>query len=100
MANDPIRPDSIHSATPAGSSSTPGRATPGAGAVFRALLEKLEGHARALREEGARLEDPSELAGAVDRARASIDDADSLGRERVEAFRAARQRAESEGGAR
>lgn len=63
----------------------------GDGAAFKVLLEKLESQARRLKEVGDTVERPEELAGAVDRARASIDDALSLGDQILEAYRAAVQ---------
>ena len=65
---------------------------PEAGPAFRALLEKLEHEAQGLRRASEGLEKPEELAGAVDRARATLDDALSLGDRLLEAFRAANQR--------
>lgn len=64
------------------------------GAAFRALLEKLEGHARGLADASGDVREPAELAGAVDRARASLEDALSLGDQLLEAYRAANRRAE------
>lgn len=63
------------------------------GAAFKALLEKLEGHAREARQTG-NVERPDELAGAADRAKASITDALSLRDQLLEAYRAAQQRGE------
>ncbi|MCP3914846.1 MAG: hypothetical protein GY711_04700 [bacterium] len=60
------------------------------GAAFRALLDKLENEARGLRQASESLEDPAGLPGAVDRARASLDDALSLGDQLLEAYRASR----------
>ena len=71
----------------------------GGGPAFRALLEKLESQARGLREAGETLDRPEELAGAVDRARESIDDAVSLSEELLEAYRAAQQKADGTEGA-
>ena len=61
------------------------------GAAFRALLDELQEKARRLKEDGEALSQPAELAGAVDRARASIDDALSLSDQLLEAYRAAQQ---------
>ena len=82
-----------------GAAGTSGVQTPGAnasskasssgGPAFHALLEKLEGHARDLRSASENLEDPGGLAGAVDRSRASIEDALSLHDQLLEAYRAA-----------
>lgn len=67
-------------------------AAPEAGPAFRALLEKLEREAQDLSRASEVLEKPEQLAGAVDRARATLDDALSLGDQLLEAFRAANQR--------
>ena len=57
------------------------------GAAFQALLEKLEAQAKQLEASTQGLDDPRALAGAVDVARASLDDASSLGDQLLEAFR-------------
>ena len=62
------------------------------GPAFRALLEKLESQARGLHRASEDVVDASDLPGAVDRARTSLDDALSLGESLLEAYRAARQR--------
>lgn len=72
--------------------------TSGGGTAFRVLLERLEGGARRLQESGDSPLAPEELAGAVDRARATLDDALSLGDQILEAYRAAVQRDEPEEG--
>ncbi len=66
------------------------------GAAFRALLDRLQEKTRQLKEDGAALSEPAELAGAVDRARASIDDALSLSDQLLEAYRAVQQRTDAE----
>ena len=71
---------------------TPAAADAAGSAAFRALLEKLEASARGLRERSEGLADPAELAGAVDQARVTLEDAQLLGDSLLEAFRAARQR--------
>jgi len=68
---------------------------PEAGPAFRALLEQLKSGAQDLTRASEALEKPEELAGAVDRARATLDDALSLGDQLLEAFRAANQRLSS-----
>tara|TARA_R110002126_G_scaffold67964_4_gene171877 strand:- start:9789 stop:10094 length:306 start_codon:yes stop_codon:yes gene_type:complete len=65
------------------------------GPAFHALLEKLEGHTRDLRSASENLEGPGGLAGAVDRSRASIEDALSLHDQLLEAYRAANQNPDS-----
>lgn len=68
---------------------------PRAGAVFKALLERLEGETRRLGEASDGVHGVQDLAGAVDVARASVEEAIQLGDELLEAYRAARQRAET-----
>lgn len=68
-------------ATPAGPAA--------AGIAFQALLERLEGHARELEAQTQSIGDSKELAGAVDRAHASLQDALSLSDRLVEAYREA-----------
>ena len=63
----------------------PGTAT--AGAAFQALLERLEEQARELRASTSAIEGPRDLAGAVDRAHASLQDALTLSDRLVEAYR-------------
>ena len=59
--------------------------------AFSALLEKLQAQADRLAAESSSLSDAKDLAGAVDTARASLDDALSLSDKLLEAFREARQ---------
>ena len=63
-----------------------------AGAAFRAILERLEEKTRALGEASENLDDPSRLGDAVLSARASVEEAVSLGTELIEAYRASNQR--------
>jgi len=63
-----------------------------AGAAFRAVLERLEERTRALGEASENLEDPSRLGDAVLSARASVEEAVSLGTELIDAYRASVQR--------
>lgn len=65
------------------------------GAAFRALLDQLQEKTRQIRQDGEELSEPAELAGAVDRARASIDDALSLSDQLLEAYRAAQSVSET-----
>ena len=55
--------------------------------AFRVLLERLQVQAEALEEKSKGVDDPRQLTGAVDAARASLEDALSLGEELLEAFR-------------
>ncbi len=59
------------------------------GVAFRALLERLERDARALEQDSSRIQDPKDLAGAVDRAHASLQDALTIGDRLIEAYREA-----------
>lgn len=72
------------------------------GIAFRALLERLERDARALEQDSGRIQDPKDLAGAVDRAHASLQDALTLGDRLIEAYREAlaQKSTPSSGGAR
>ena len=80
------RPDAT-----AGAAGSPARsrqaASPEAGVAFKALLERLEAHTRELEVRGQAIEDADGLAGALDTARASLEDAVSLGDRLLEAYR-------------
>ncbi|MEO0650413.1 MAG: hypothetical protein AAFZ65_07030 [Planctomycetota bacterium] len=87
MSEIPIRPDAVGGVRPGGPvDKTQGRATSGDSAAFRALLENLEQRAAGLRGNAA--ESPGDLAGAVDEARASLEDALDLKERLLEAYRA------------
>jgi len=73
---------------------------PADGPAFQVLLEKLEQQAAGLRAKSAGLERPEDLAGAVEEARESLEDALSLGAELLEAYRAARRAPPAPDGAR
>ena len=91
----PITSSPLQAPRPAGARG-PAAAAPGQGAVaFRALIERLEEHARALAAEAANVERPADLAGAVDKAHASLEDALALKEGLLEAWRAARLRGEA-----
>ena len=60
------------------------------GAAFRVLLERREESARELSARSVEVTDASDLAGAVDSARASLADAMTLGERLLEAYREAR----------
>lgn len=86
----PIRPDPIR---PAQAPKSPAAKADGvASPAFRALLERLEARADELAARSETLEDPALLPGAVDDARATLEDALSLGDRLLEAYREARQR--------
>jgi hypothetical protein len=55
--------------------------------AFHALLADLQVQAQELRDTSAGVDDPTRLAGAVDRARESLEDALSLGDQLLEAYR-------------
>jgi hypothetical protein len=61
------------------------------GAAFRALLDELSDRARELERASQEPLSPQRLSGAVDDARASLSQAESLGDRLLEALRAARQ---------
>jgi hypothetical protein len=56
--------------------------------AFHVLLDRLSRSARELQENADAVERPSDLAGAVGRAKASLDEALSLGNDLLEAWRA------------
>ena len=58
------------------------------GVAFKALLEKLDSQARRIQQTSEQVDRPEQLAGAVDEARTSLDQALSLGNQLLEAFRA------------
>lgn len=91
MSDLPIRGAEPQGVRPAAATGQVGRsATDGASPAFRALLESLEQRAAELR--GPRADSPDDLAGAVDRARASLEDALDLKDRLLEAYRAERTR--------
>ena len=71
-------------ASQSGASSSTGESV-----AFRALLERLEREAHALEEDARSISDPKALAGAVDRAQASLQDALSIGDQLLDAYREA-----------
>ena len=88
-----LRPGAV-SPNDATSKATPDRASGAvdeSGAAFRALLERLEERTRELEEQSQSVKDASGLAGAVDTARASLEEAVSLSDQLLEAYREARQ---------
>ena len=95
MNNDPIqnagpgglRPHDGIGATPSSGKPEAARSGP----AFEALLEKLEARAVDLKRTTEHVAGPNELSGAVDSARASLDDALSLGDRLLEAYRQATQ---------
>jgi hypothetical protein len=78
----------VRKATP---EAAPGVQGPGATPAFQVLLERLSATARDLQEKTEGVEKPDQLAGAVVRARQSLDDALNLGGRLLEAWRAERQ---------
>ena len=95
VENSPIRkPTSPLPSTPvegpSKAGSTPASSEQG-GPAFRALLESLQEKARSLQHDSQHVDKPEDLSEAVDRARASLDDALSLGDRLLEAYREAVQ---------
>lgn len=92
MSDLPIRPDGpggVRRGAPVHKAD--GRAESGDSAAFRALLENLEQRAAGLRGSAAPSDGdlaPRDLAGAVDEARASLEDALDLKERLLEAYRA------------
>lgn len=74
-----------------------GAADSAQGAAFKALLEKLEGQARDLALASEQVDGPVELAGAVDNAKNSLEDALSLSDQLLEAYRASRHEGDAPG---
>lgn len=68
---------------------------PKAGLAFKALLERLEEETRRLAKASDGVQGARDLAGAVDVARESVEEAIQLGDQLLEAYRAARQQAET-----
>lgn len=92
-----IDPSSMQGAQGAGGVAPSGGATTTStaqvdGAAFRAILEKMEESARALDRTSDDLVDPRALGAAVASARATVEEALSLGGDLLEAFRAAQTR--------
>jgi hypothetical protein len=104
MADSPVTPGPLDPKR--GSIARTGQVSPKAGArtsenksdgvAFRALLEKLEEKARALEETSRTVDDAAHLAGAVEGARASLEDALSLGEELLESYRQSRHQSPEE----
>jgi len=85
----PLGPETIRPQTP--SSRAPAVHHDEKAPAFEALLEKLQSHAQVLGEKSQQVSDPEHLSGAVEAAKASLDDAVSLGDRLLEAYREARQ---------
>ena len=64
--------------------------------AFQVLLERLQEQARELERTRETVDDPADLAGAVDSARTSLEDALSLGAELLEAYRQAQSQTPSD----
>jgi hypothetical protein len=89
-------PQSPAKSTRSTSSASPASPTQGAATqamAFRALLDKLAGRAQELESTSSKPMNADELAGAVDRAHESLQDALTLSEQLIESFRAAQQRA-------
>src|SRR5262245_3475511 len=89
-AHAPAPAAGARKARPAGEKSAP-EAGSAASPAFHVLLERLQATARELQEKAQGVEKPGDLAGAVDHARRSLDDALALGGRLLEAWRAERQ---------
>lgn len=100
MSELPIRNDGPQGVRPAAEAAPAARSrAAGAGdsAAFKALLENLEQRAAGLR--GQKADSPDDLLGALDQARASLEDALDLKERLLEAYRADLTRADGDGGA-
>lgn len=92
-------PQSIQGLRPT-SGGAPGaspKVTSDGGAKFQVLLDRLKAETRGLQQSSDSLSDPAELAGVVDQARNALNDAQTLGKELLEAYRAARQSSQPNG---
>lgn len=83
----------ISPALPAAKGAASVASSSGADFQFRGLLERLENDARRLHEQSTDVKDSKELAGALDKAQASLQDALTLSDRLLEAYRAAMLRA-------
>lgn len=84
-AGNPLGVDPLRAAAQAPEAAQPSKSTEGP--AFHVLLERLQAQASELEETSRTLEDPKSLAGAVDIARTSLNDALSLSDRLLEAFR-------------
>lgn len=91
----PLRDQSPVDATRA--QGAPAREVEEGGPAFRALLADLQAKAAELKASSEKVAGPNELRGAVDTARATLENALDLGDQVLEAFRGARHAAESKG---
>ncbi len=97
----PLRPDPARALDAAGARSrvrTGAAEKTSSSAAFQVLLERLQRRAAELEEASRTADDPARLAGAVDAARASLEDAQTLSDRLLEAFRGERQRQSGPGG--
>lgn len=86
----PVTPsEAVRSAPLASPAQEPTATRPG-GPAFEVLLERLEARAAELQEKSKSLSGATELPGALDAARVSLEEALHLGEELLEAYRAAR----------
>ena len=80
--------------TPDARPAAPSQGAPTQGPAFQALLERLQQQASQLEHEARTIQDdPQDLKGAVGHARASLQDALSLGDQLLEAYRGQQHRA-------
>ncbi len=91
MADLPIIQPSGHDPISKNAEATTAKETSPDGPAFHVLLERLQARAQELGKTSADVNDPERLAGAVDTARASLEDALSLSDRILEAYREAQQ---------
>jgi len=89
------RPELETSRTSAARATAPRADALSGGVAFQVLIEKLETQARELERDASRVESPADLAGAVDRAQASLEGALELSERLLEAFHASRRHSEA-----
>ncbi len=91
MADTPLILPSGHDPKIKSAETAKTKATSSEGPAFHVLLERLQARAQELEQSSADVTDPKRLAGAVDTARASLEDALSLSDQILEAFREVQQ---------
>ena len=92
----PSGPDPLRATQPAQLAPKKAEETRGASPAFQVLLDRLTARAGELAEKSRSADDPKKLPGAVDAARASLEDAMSLSEKLLEAFRQAQQESAGE----
>ena len=87
MSDTPLIQPSGNDPTAKNTGAAKAKKTAPEGPAFNVLLERLQARAQELEQTSADVNDPKQLAGAVDSARASLEDALSLSDRILEAYR-------------